>query len=201
MKKTEIKAIIFDWDGVITTEDTKIASLLNYFGSKYGKIEELNEVFSDNWGKARINKISSKVFWENIAKSIGINKENLRKDFVSFTKLEKNILKLIKKLKKKYKLGLLSNHMEDWLEIDLDKFNLRKIFDVIVVSYKSGKAKPDKEIYLEIIKKLNANFSECIYIDDSQKNLPPAEKLGMKTILFKNNKQLIRDLKKFGVKI
>jgi len=69
--KSEIKAIIFDWDGVITTDDTKIASLLNHFGSKYGKTEKLNKVFSENWGRARVNEINSKLFWKKM-KTVGL---------------------------------------------------------------------------------------------------------------------------------
>lgn len=198
--KYEIKAIIFDWDGVITTDDTKIASLLNHFGSKYGNAEKLNKAFSENWGKARINEINSRLFWKNIAKSLDVNEEKLRNDFISFTKLENGVLKLIKRMRKRYKLGLLSNHVEGWLEIDLDKFYLNEIFDVIVLSYESKVAKPDKKIYSEIIKKLKVKPSECVYVDDLERNLPPAKKLGMKTILFRNKKRLIKDLKKFGVK-
>jgi hypothetical protein len=40
---------------------------------------------------------------------------------------------------------------------------------------------------------------EASFIDDYQICLDGAKKLGMKTILFKNNKQLIKDLKKLGV--
>jgi FMN phosphatase YigB (HAD superfamily) len=35
-----------------------------------------------------------------------------------------------------------------------------------------------------------------LFIDNREWNLKPARKLGMKTILFKNNKQTIKDLKK-----
>ena len=42
---------------------------------------------------------------------------------------------------------------------------------------------------------------ECIFIDDLKETLKPARKLGMKTILFRNNKQLVRDLRKFNIKI
>ena len=68
--------------------------------------------------------------------------------------------------------------------------------NVIVTSYYSRKAKPDLEIFNEIIKKLNVKAEECVYIDDLEKNIPPAIQLGMKTILFKDIKQMKKALEK-----
>jgi FMN phosphatase YigB (HAD superfamily) len=45
-----------------------------------------------------------------------------------------------------------------------------------------------------MLKKLNSKPNECIIIDDEESNLLPAKKLGIKTILFKNPKQLKEQL-------
>jgi len=42
---------------------------------------------------------------------------------------------------------------------------------------------------------------EAVFIDNRDWNIIPAKKLGMKTVLFRNNKQTFRELKKLGVKI
>jgi putative hydrolase of the HAD superfamily len=98
-------------------------------------------------------------------------------------------------------LALLSNQIEDWLEEVIEKYELNKLFDVIITSYNFKIAKPDISIFKETAKKLGVKPEECIYIDDLDKNIPPAKKLGMKTILFKNTKQLVEKLNKLGVNI
>lgn len=44
--------------------------------------------------------------------------------------------------------------------------------------------KPDKEIFTYTLKRLGCNPEQCIFIDNSIKNLLVAEELGIQTILF-----------------
>lgn len=196
-----IKAIIFDYGGVLSTNVTLLS-----FGEMYAAKLEVNpekfkEIIIDNWDQARINRINSRLFWSNLSNFLKIDKKTLRRDWVAFFKLRPKALTLVKKLKKNYKLGLLSNHIEDWLEEIIENHKLNQIFDVIVTSYRSRLAKPDIDIFRETIKRLNVKSTECIYIDDMEKNIPPAKELGMKTILFRDLRQLKKELVSFGVRI
>ena len=71
-----------------------------------------------------------------------------------------------------------------------------KKFDEVVVSCDVGIRKPNPKIYKMILKKLKLKGKSCIFIDNQKWNLIPAKKLGMKTILFKDNKQADEKLKK-----
>src|SRR3990167_4715453 len=80
----------------------------------------------------------------------------------------------------------------------------KKNFDIIIISYEVKMRKPNLEIYDLLLKKIkNKNKqiknSEIIYIDDRSYNLEPAKKHGIKTILFRNNEQVKKELKKFNV--
>lgn len=196
------KAIIFDYGGVLSAE-ASLYSFGTFYAPKFGKNpEDFHKLIIENWDQARVNKMNSKLFWKNLANFIGIDPTSFRKDFLDFFEFREEVFELVKKLKKnKYKLGLLSNQIEDWLEEIIENHKFNQIFDVIVTSYKSKVAKPDISIFKEIVEKLNVKSTECVYIDDLDKNIPPAKQLGMKTILFKNNKQLIKELKNLGVKI
>ena len=44
--------------------------------------------------------------------------------------------------------------------------------------------KPDPEIYLRLCKRYSLKPEECVFIDDTQKNVDAAQKLGMKGIHF-----------------
>jgi putative hydrolase of the HAD superfamily len=53
--------------------------------------------------------------------------------------------------------------------------------------------KPNPRIYKLLIKKMKLVPSEIIFIDNQIWNINPAKKIGMQTILFKNNKQLFEN--------
>ena len=201
MKNEKIKAIIFDYGGVLSTPG-KIGFFCERYATKLNKNpEEFMELIKENWNKAKINKIKSTLFWTKAAEFLEIDSEKFRRHLLNSFKFQEGVLIIIKTLKENYKVVLLSNQLEDWLEEVIKEKELDKVFDVIVTSYTSKIAKPDIMIFKETVEKLEVKPEECIYVDDLEKNIPPAKKLGMKTILFKNNKQLINDLKKFGVKV
>lgn len=196
-----IKAIIFDYGGVLSSE-TNLCSFGTGYAAKFEKNpEEFNKIITENWRLARVNNISSKLFWKNLADFIGIDPNLLRKDLMDFFGFRQDVFNLAKKLKKnKYKLGLLSNQIEDWMEEVIKKYKFNQTFDVIVTSYESKIAKPDISIFREIVKKLNVKPEECIFIDDLDKNVLSAKQIGMKTILFTNFKNLKKELISFSVK-
>jgi epoxide hydrolase-like predicted phosphatase len=197
-----IKAVIFDYGGVLSAEES-----LRLFGSNYApKFEkdpdEFNQLIINKWLKARVNEVSSDSFWKDLAGFLGTDKKTLRNDFMDFFGFREDVFELIKRLKSNnYKLGLLSNHIEDWLEEIIEEHKFNQTFDVIVTSYKSRIAKPDVAIYREIVDKLGVSPKDCIYIDDTKKNLPPAEEIGMKTILFTGLDELRQRLDYFSVRL
>uniref|UniRef100_K4C2Q7 FCP1 homology domain-containing protein n=1 Tax=Solanum lycopersicum TaxID=4081 RepID=K4C2Q7_SOLLC len=64
-----------------------------------------------------------------------------------------------------------------------------------------GKRKPDPDFYLEVVKHLNVNVSNCIFVDDRMGNVEAAVKLGLKGLQFKNADLLQKDLSLLGVDI
>lgn len=196
-----IKAIIFDYGGVLSNKRS-LRSFMEINASKYKTNPwEFNELLIDNWHKARIDKINSKLFWKNLADFLKTDKKTLRKDFMNYLGFRHEVLDLIKKLKRSYKLGLLSNQIEDWLEEVIENHKLNQIFDVIVTSYNSKVAKPDIAIYKKIVNELGVKPNECVFIDDMEKNIPSAKEIGMQTIHFKDYPQLLDELKNLGVNI
>jgi epoxide hydrolase-like predicted phosphatase len=195
-----IKAIIFDFGGVLSKKGS-FKPLCKKYAKKHNvSYNGFYDVLRDIWFKTRTNKVDSKLFWKECADYLNIDPVKLKKDMMKSDGYNKKTIRLIKKLKKEYKVGLLSNHIEDWLEEIIQKRKLDKLFDVIVTSYGSKLAKPDIKIFKEIVKKLKVKPQECIFIDDIKTNIPPAKKLGMKTILFKNLNQTKKELNKFGIK-
>ncbi|MFA5051804.1 MAG: HAD-IA family hydrolase [Patescibacteria group bacterium] len=88
----------------------------------------------------------------------------------------------------------MSNQIESWMEPQLEQHRVRDAFDAVITSYGSRAAKPDKKIYLDACTALQASPSECVYIDDLEKNIPTAEALGMRTVLYRTLPQLKKDI-------
>lgn len=58
-----------------------------------------------------------------------------------------------------------------------------ELFDVAVVSEREGIAKPDPAIYRLTLDRLGLPGEACVFVDDHPRNLPPAEALGITTVL------------------
>jgi len=188
-KEGMIKAIIFDF------ADTVFINSLN-FVLKKGQI--LRE---DIWKPFWMGKITEKEFWQRLAIDIGKDETWIKRSVNTWYSKSipiKGILPLVRKLKKKYKLGLLANAPKPVFDDAVSRFRLNEVFEVLVSSGETGLLKPEKEIYLLTCQKLKVLPKECVYIDDDQVKLKAAQKLGMKGIFFVNPGQLEKELKEEG---
>ncbi len=197
-----IKAIIFDIGGVLHIGDEK--SHEEVYQTLEIPIEKYFKKIGFVWEKLLIGKIKNEKGLGLMAQSLDVSKKRLRQIWKQGIRkrfiLNKPLLVLIKKLKKAYKTAILSDQWFLPYKILITK-QVASAFDVMVFSHKVGVRKPNNGIYKKILSKLRLAPSQCVFIDNLDCNLIPAEKLGMKTILFKNNKQFIKDLKKLGVEI
>jgi 2-haloacid dehalogenase len=64
-----------------------------------------------------------------------------------------------------------------------------------------GVRKPDKRMYQAIAAKASCKPKEIVYVDDEEKNLPPAREMGMQTLLFTSPGKLKADMAELGVSL
>jgi putative hydrolase of the HAD superfamily len=198
-KAKMIKAVIFDFGGVLkrpqifTLETRDIASAYNV---QREVIIEKGRLFLE---PLRKGLITENQFWKQFSlalnKKVPKNKKDLlRKSYQDRFYIYPKIVSFIKVLKKEgIKTAVLSNTIEPHVEIITQKGGY-KGFDVVVLSCREHLQKPDKDIYLLAIKRLGVKPKECIFIDDKEDNLKTAKRLKIKTVLFKNQKQVIDDV-------
>jgi len=199
-----IKAIIFDIGGVLDKGNWKehYFALCNEIGIDFEVFRKAYLKYSKD---ATIGKISSEKFIELIAKDLNIDSKKLMQTWIETKKkvLSENqeVRETILNLKNNYKIASLTNIIELHHKMRIE-LNLYDIFDFNICSCVEGVSKPDIKIYNLLLSKLKKiKPEEIIFIDDKEECLTPADSLGIKTVLFKNNVQLIQDLKKLGVKI
>ncbi|XP_070003564.1 flavin mononucleotide hydrolase 1, chloroplatic-like isoform X1 [Nicotiana sylvestris] len=82
-----------------------------------------------------------------------------------------------------------------------DKLKLSNYLSWTFRSCVFGKRKPDPEFYLEVVKHLNVEASNCVFIDDRMRNVEAAVEIGLKGLRFKNVDLLRKDLCLLGVDV
>ncbi|MDE6604325.1 MAG: HAD family phosphatase [Lachnospiraceae bacterium] len=106
----------------------------------------------------------------------------------------------IQKLKGKgYRCLYLSNFSRSVHEQCAAALDFLPHMDGGILSYEEKVIKPMPEIYQLLIDRYGLTPEECVFLDDTQRNLDGADKFGIHTILFKNQAQAIGELKKLGV--
>jgi len=203
-----IKAIIFDFGSVLFKEDwialsnevEKKFGISTLLRSKYSK-NVVNELDRANIGKSRMSKVFRKVCGERKFKG---NIKRLCSYYIKaynrYKTLNKPLIKTIKSLKKNY---LLACHTDtnEFHYAGHRRQGLLKLFDRHFASYLIGKRKCDKKAFKIVLKSLKIKPAEIAFIDDSSVNIKNAKSLGIKAILFRNNKQLFRHMRKLNIKV
>lgn len=201
---TEIKAIIFDVNGVLLVGHGR--SIHEYMAKKlHIGFEEWFDAINPYWEDMVKEEYTTEHHLNQIVNHFHISRSRLDKLFIKafkkHFKKDRKMFKLVKKLRKnKYKVAILSDQTRMSYEA-YKKFNLDKLVNTAVWSQKEGIRKPNPEIYKLTAKKLKTKPENCLFIDDRDWNLIPAKKIGMKYILFHNYKQLINQLRYFGIRI
>lgn len=95
-----------------------------------------------------------------------------------------------------YHLSALSNWSAETIPLVLDKYRFFSWFDELVISGRVGVKKPDQAIYRLLLHKINRSAEQCLFIDDSLKNITAADQLGFDTIHFTSPPQLRSELAK-----
>jgi 2-haloacid dehalogenase len=102
---------------------------------------------------------------------------------------------ILKRLKRDgVPLYALTNFSAETFPIMRRRFDFLGLFEYILVSGEVGLVKPDPAIYRLMLKKIGRPARECLFIDDSAKNVAAAKEMGFDTIHFQSPEQLKTEL-------
>lgn len=205
-----IRAIIFDVGGVLvgggdkTNKDSVHSgvhdAMAHYFGIS---LDDWFDAIDTIYTKSIEGKISGEKAVNIIAKNLKTNPDKLRKIWIKEYKkhLRKNnhLYKIAYFLKKKgYRIGILSDQWYLSKKALMTRENVKE-FNPVIISCDAGMRKPNPRLYKFLIKKIRLKPEEILFIDNRDWNLKPAVEIGIRTILFKNNRKLVKELKKMKV--
>ena len=193
-----IKAILFDFDGVLTIDKTGSQSILNYISKTtdipFAKLK--TEYYKYN-ERLLNGQLTHREIWSDFCKNLEHDiAYSVLIDSFRHTPLDSAMLNLVKELKNNYKIGMITENKCDRIEEILSYYKLGDLFDTVSVSaeYKSGKG--SAYIFNKTAEKLAVATEDCIFIDNTAKNLIAAEQIGMKALLFDDENRDINKLRK-----
>jgi HAD superfamily hydrolase (TIGR01509 family) len=185
-----IKAIIFDFDGLILDTETHEFEVLNEIFGQHGTILPI-----EIWGKVigtaasfrpftyleeQVNKKLDQQAFEEARKRLfeeRISKELPRPGVESYLQAAKEL---------GLKIGLASSSSYDWVSTHLQNLGLQEFFQCIKTSNDVEKVKPDPALYLEAAKCLGVEPQECLAFEDSVNGLMAAKRAGMYCVIVPN---------------
>jgi len=198
-----LKAVAYDMD------DLMVNSIGLHRKAWQAVLAKYNHTFDEIPEKMRAGFVGKRMV--EIAASVidtldlDVDPEELRRERINiFLELINKELKVLPGLKESldffknnnFKIALSTSAVDKYVDIVLDKFNLRDYFSVIVSGNDVKTGKPDPETYLVSAQKLAVAPNECLVLEDATHGIESAKAAGCKCIAVKNNNTLPQDLSK-----
>jgi putative hydrolase of the HAD superfamily len=191
------KTILFDWGGVLASGGapdempTRLSKLVGI------EPDQLRPIVKDLTNLLKVGKITIDEFWDRLEQKTNVTIPALKRDvWASLDELrpENILVQYTDDLKKRgYKVAILSNTFPNTAS-DIESQGWYEPYSPVFLSSTIGLAKPDQAFYDYAIAELKDEPEKIIFIDDQQRCLDPAAKMGMSTILAKSPQQIIDDI-------
>lgn len=198
------QAILFDWGNVILdfSYDLTFEKWVDLTSFDYNFFKS-HFKFDSKLLEYEKGEISSQEYFNYITKLLNIswNFESFERGWNNiYIGINSQIAFLLKRLKKNYKLYLLTNtnelHANCWKKNYLDILNL---YDGIFSSYKLHSHKPEPKIYKDVLKEIDIDPKYVLFVDDNKENILGAKNVGIDGILAISAEQIINDMKDLSI--
>ena len=205
----QIKAITFDLDatlahGALDTENykkalTKYLHKIGYSGGN-AALNKSRQAMLERLKKHQKRNIELRfdLLYSNILFDLGLDITQGRLDYIEglynqFFKIEivPGVKEMLADLSKQYKLAIVANAISNVSRFALQKLDLTKYFDCIVLSRDLGVRKPDLEIFVYALRSMWIKANEAVHVGDSlEDDVQGGKNAGMNTVWIKGDEEL-----------
>jgi beta-phosphoglucomutase len=201
-----LRAIIFDFDGVIVDSEYLIFKLTQQMAAQEGWTVSEDEYFRDYLA------LDDRGIIEHLYQSHGQPVNSRRRDqliewkFRAYQEIIRNglppmpgAIEFVKKAAAGYPLAIASGSLRVEIEHLLGKLGLRELFSVLATADDCARSKPDPEVYLHALEQLRQLPSlgrpplaatECLAIEDAPLGVLAAQKAGMKCLALAHSRPI-----------
>jgi epoxide hydrolase-like predicted phosphatase len=197
-----IKAVVFDYGGVIGTVDKDV--VLQYVMKTFEISKEEALKLLKQFQEVQKNGVNSELFWTELAQKRGIELKNgWEKPFTesvldSMHEVPGTIAVINELRSEGVQVGMLSNITERAARYVRMK-GYYEGYDPLLLTYEMGVEKADPKAYEILIETTKLKPSEIFFIDDRLENVKAAQKLGIVAYHFDNAIALKRELIRLGL--
>ncbi len=210
----DIEKISFDLDGTLVTMDYVDAVWLEKIPELVAKkngmqIEEAKKYVEEEYLKVGpealewydinywIKKFDLKIYWKDLLASC-----------IDKLKLYPEVKEVLERLYRDYDLIIISNAANEFIEVELEKLELKKYFSNVFSAVSDfKKTKKDEKVYKEICKEMGIEGDKIVHVGDNYEfdYLAP-KKAGINAFYLDrkgnmNGSFVVKDLKEFEEKI
>lgn len=183
------KGLILDFGGVVTTD---FYGALDAFSERAGLdrgafVRTLREVPEGRAALAAVEsgQMPQREFEQAMGRLLGLDDNGLLEKALADLRPRPEVIGLTRRARARGILvAALSN---SWGTGGYDPYagwDLDGLFDAVVISDRVGLRKPDPRIFRLTAEKLGLPPGDCLFVDDTEHNLPGARDLGMGTVFF-----------------
>lgn len=183
-----IKAVIFDCFGVLTTDGWR--QIREEF---FANDTQLMQQALDLDKAVNAGMLDYDDFLQGISNLSGLPVVEVRGRLGKSVPNKLLFENIKNNLKPRFKIGLLSNAADDWLDELFEPWQ-RELLDDTVLSYTTGLVKPDPAIYNLTANRLGVLSEECIFIDDIERYCTAAADVGMHPVWHTDSAKTIRKI-------
>ena len=129
--------------------------------------------------------------WTGALEELGIDDQTLAAELAEFFAIDRSRRhvvfaeseQVLRELKKKFRLALITNGAPDIQGTKIDGSNLASFFETIIISGDHGFGKPDRRIFQLALERLGVEAHEAVMIGDSlNRDIAGARDAGIRTI-------------------
>jgi putative hydrolase of the HAD superfamily len=203
MGRSSIEVILFDLGNVILPfNHYQIAERLSLYAQER-EFRDPQRIFSYLFdlkeGKINdfdIGRVSPPEFFQSLKRhlDLSISLEQFIPIWNDIFVEDQEVSRIIRSLKERWRLGLLSNTDPLHFEYILTKFPIVTAFDKWILSFEVGFQKPAIEIFHKAIEWASVEPQRILFIDDVRKHVEVANSLGMQCIHFLSAQQFMEEL-------
>lgn len=187
MANTAVKAILFDFGGVLAEEGFRngLIAIAREQGLDVEAMPTaaMQAVYDSGFV---LGRGSAADFWELLRQRTGLIGEDdiLTMRILDGFAMRPWMMKLVQQLRKQgFITGILSDQTY-WLDELDQRYEFYKKFDHIFNSYYLGKGKQDPSLFTDVAGSLGLASSEILFVDDDAGNVTRARAMGMQAIQY-----------------
>jgi putative hydrolase of the HAD superfamily len=206
----EIKAVISDFGGVLTTPlMNSFLALQDQIGISVEAFGKAMQTVTERDGEHPLYEMEKgrmteerflELLGEALAPELGHRPELHRFREIFFNALEVNepMLDLMREISSRgYRMALLTNNVKEWEALWRPMTPVDEIFEFVVDSAFVGTRKPEREIYEITVDRLGDGIEpgECLFIDDVEVNCEGARAYGIHAVHYREPDQAIAEIR------